>query len=214
MTAPPDSRFAEVGDRRLTDAGVERRDQLLEVAARLFAERGYAPTRIADICAEAGVAKGLFYWYFSSKEALFADLVRAMRWELRRAQAAAMDPSADPLTRLGQGTAASLRFMAHHRAYFALLDLERTEPALDDVLREGSDVYIADIERILSEGQRVGQVVDDDPRVLAIGVLGAVSSFGRARRDGRLSDLDDEQVATAVAGWVVRAVSSPDGRAH
>jgi hypothetical protein len=38
----------------------------------LFSSKGYANTRIADICAEAGVAKGLIYWYFPTKEELFA----------------------------------------------------------------------------------------------------------------------------------------------
>ena len=78
------------------------------------------------------MAKGLFYWYFETKESLFAELVRTMRHELRRAQAAAMDPAADPLTRIRQGSAASVRFMAEHQSYFALLDVERRD---DTVVR-------------------------------------------------------------------------------
>ena len=99
---------------RHTDQGLERKQQLLDAAEALFASRGYGPTRIADICEAAGVAKGLFYWYFENKEALFAELVRSVRQQLRRAQAAAMDPDADPVTRLRQGTEASVRFMAEH----------------------------------------------------------------------------------------------------
>ena len=60
-------------DRRPTSQGLERKQQLLDAAARLFADRGYAETRILDICREAGVAKGLFYWYFETKEAVFRD---------------------------------------------------------------------------------------------------------------------------------------------
>ena len=59
-------------ERRLTAQGLERKQQLLDCAARLFAERGYADTRVIDIVRAAGVAKGLFYWYFENKEALFA----------------------------------------------------------------------------------------------------------------------------------------------
>src|SRR6478752_1822987 len=95
-------------DRQHTDQGLERKQQLLQTAERLFAEHGYEQTRIADICAAAGVAKGLFYWYFPTKESLFAELVRTMRHELRRAQAAAMTADTDPLTRLRQGSAASV----------------------------------------------------------------------------------------------------------
>ena len=95
------------GPRQLTEQGKERKQQLLDAAAALFAERGYANTRIADICTAAGVAKGLFYWYFETKEALFIELVRSMRTRLRRAQAAASDPEADALTRMRQGAVAS-----------------------------------------------------------------------------------------------------------
>jgi AcrR family transcriptional regulator len=53
-------------DRRLTAQGIERKQQLLDRAAELFAERGYAETRVIDIVRAAGVAKGLFYWYFEN----------------------------------------------------------------------------------------------------------------------------------------------------
>src|SRR4051795_7074394 len=98
--------------RRLTDQGRERKQQLVDQAAILFADRGYDDTRIVDICAGAGVAKGLFYWYFENKEALFGELVRSMRLRLRHAQAEAIDPAGDALVRLRQGTEASVRFMA------------------------------------------------------------------------------------------------------
>jgi AcrR family transcriptional regulator len=49
----------------------ERRRELIEVAAKLFAEKGFRNSRIADIAAAAGVAKGLVYDYFRSKEELF-----------------------------------------------------------------------------------------------------------------------------------------------
>jgi AcrR family transcriptional regulator len=61
--------------RQLTAQGQERKQQLLDHAAELFAERGFADTRVADIVRSAGVAKGLFYWYFENKEALFRELV-------------------------------------------------------------------------------------------------------------------------------------------
>ncbi|MDO9173767.1 MAG: helix-turn-helix domain-containing protein, partial [Actinomycetota bacterium] len=120
-------------DRRHTEQGIERKQQLLEAAERLFTEKGYGATRISDICADAGVAKGLFYWYFPTKESLFGELVRTMRLQLRRAQAGAMDPNADPVTRIRQGAVASVRFMAEHQPYFALLDVERTDDALAGV---------------------------------------------------------------------------------
>lgn len=192
-----------------TEQGLERKQQLLEAAAALFSTKGYSSTRIADICATAGVAKGLMYWYFPTKESLFAELVRSMRTKLRRAQAAAMDPSADPLVRIRQGTEASVVFMAEHRSYFALLDVERADDEVASVLRDGSDVYANDVIRLVREAQALGLVPDGDPRLFATGVLGAVSSFSHALRSGSL-DLDVDELATFVGDWVMRALTGPD----
>jgi AcrR family transcriptional regulator len=47
-----------------------KRSLLVESAARVFAEKGYAATRVADIAVRAGVGKGTVYEYFGSKEEL------------------------------------------------------------------------------------------------------------------------------------------------
>jgi AcrR family transcriptional regulator len=62
---------------KLTHRGKERRDQLIACAAQLFAERGYHPTSVADIVAALGVGKGVFYWYFQSKQELLTELLKS-----------------------------------------------------------------------------------------------------------------------------------------
>src|SRR6266508_532355 len=119
--------------RQLTAQGLERKQQLFDAAAQLFAEQGYASTRVVDIVDAAGVAKGLFYWYFENKEALFRELAADIRHQLRRAQRAAMDRDASALVRLAQGTVASVHFMAEHSSFFSLLEIESRNIA--DALR-------------------------------------------------------------------------------
>ena len=199
--------MADAGARRLTDQGKERKQQLLDQAAILFAERGYADTRVVDICAAAGVAKGLFYWYFENKQALFAELVRTMRMRLRAAQAGAIDPVADPLTRIRQGTEASVRFMAQHRAFFALLEVEQRADGLAGLLREGTDVHTADTALLVKEAQAAGQVPEDrDPQLLALGIVGAVAHFSHFQRSGRI-EMDVDALAHFVGDWVTAAIS-------
>ena len=48
----------------------ERRRQILQAAVRAFARRGYHACRVSDIAKEAGVAYGLVYHYYKSKDAL------------------------------------------------------------------------------------------------------------------------------------------------
>ena len=54
----------------------ERRDQLLEIAARLIASRGYSATTVRDIADEAGILSGSLYHHFSSKEAMLEEILR------------------------------------------------------------------------------------------------------------------------------------------
>jgi AcrR family transcriptional regulator len=192
--------------RRHTDQGRERKQQLIDEAASLFAARGYADTRVVDICEAAGVAKGLFYWYFENKEALFAELVRSMRLRLRRAQAEAMDPMADPLTRLRQGVEASVRFMAAHNSYFTLLEVERLDDSFAALMREGTEVHAADTARTIAEAQEAGLVPDGDSMLLGFGVVGTVAYFSHFHRSGRI-DLPVEELAAFVGRWVVQAIS-------
>ncbi len=53
----------------------ERRNQLIDVALELFGQNGIEATRVSDIAREAGVAQGLLYHYFPSKDALLAAIV-------------------------------------------------------------------------------------------------------------------------------------------
>jgi AcrR family transcriptional regulator len=196
-------------ERRLTPQGQERKQQLLEAAARLFAERGYAETRIVDIVRAAGVAKGLFYWYFENKESLFRELAENIRLSLRRHQGDAMDPAADALTRIGQAAAASVQFMAEHAQFFALLEVENVEKQFVDVLRRGTDVHASDVAVLLREGIDAGLVRDDDLALLAFGVVGAVGYYCHFHRTGRI-DRPVDELAAFVARTVVRTLAADD----
>src|SRR5690606_29739591 len=121
----------------------ERKQQLLDAAALLFAQQGYAATRVSDIVEAAGVAKGLFYWYFDNKEALFRELATEIRHRLRRQQAAAMDDDAPALLRLLQGAVASVQFMAENASFFSLLEVERRN--VPDVMRQGTEQHLRDV---------------------------------------------------------------------
>ncbi|HEY7298876.1 MAG TPA: TetR/AcrR family transcriptional regulator [Xanthobacteraceae bacterium] len=56
----------------------QRRQAILDAALDEFAARGFAATRLDDVAARAGVAKGTIYLYFRDKESLFQELVRTL----------------------------------------------------------------------------------------------------------------------------------------
>jgi AcrR family transcriptional regulator len=196
-------------ERRLTPQGQARKQQLLDCAARLFAERGYDDTRVIDIVREAGVAKGLFYWYFDNKEQLFAELADEIRMRLRRSQGEALDPSADALTRIRQGAEASVRFMAINAPFFALLEVESVDRQFVDVLRKGTEVHVTDVANLIREGIDAGLIRDEDPVLLARGVVGVVGMYSHFHRTGR-TDLPIGELASFVGRFVVRTLAADD----
>lgn len=66
---------------RTTAASAEKRRAILDAAVRVFAERGFNHCRVSDIADEAGVAYGLVYHYFKSKDGIL-DEVFLERWNL------------------------------------------------------------------------------------------------------------------------------------
>ena len=72
----------------LTDRSIaqeEKRRLILDAAVRVFARAGYHTSRVSDIAEEAGIAHGLLYHYFSSKEEVLATIFRENWRELLEA---------------------------------------------------------------------------------------------------------------------------------
>ena len=69
----------------------ERREQLIEAAARVIARSGYDAATVRDVAREAGVSTGVIAYYFEGKDDLFAHVLRtasrAFRARLERARA-------------------------------------------------------------------------------------------------------------------------------
>jgi AcrR family transcriptional regulator len=190
-------------DRRLTQRGAERRRQIMDVAAHRFAEHGYHPTSVADIVQAIGVGKGVFYWYFASKEALFVEILREAQTDLRRRQQQAIEDEPDPLGRIELGIRASLAWMGENRHLQQLFEFAATEEAFAAALRRGQEVALADTARHLKEAIVEGRIPDADPQVLAnaiLGVLGRLSRTFVLRRSGDAADVADAAVSFCLGG--------------
>jgi AcrR family transcriptional regulator len=165
--------------RKLTARGRARRQQILDVAARLFAERGYHPTSVAEIVESLGVGKGVFYWYFESKEDLFLEILAASSHDLRRRQQAAIGDEPDPLRRIELGIRASLAWFRANRHLFNLSQFAATEERFAGALRQNDAVAIDDVVRHLKDAMADGRIPDQDPAMLAHALVGATRHLAR-----------------------------------
>ena len=76
----------------MTTAATDKRRVILDAAVRVFARQGFHTCRVSDIADEAGVAYGLVYHYFSSKEEIL-DTLFLERWDVMLDTIAEVDAS-------------------------------------------------------------------------------------------------------------------------
>jgi AcrR family transcriptional regulator len=185
--------------RRLTQRGKERRAQLLAYATQEFAEKGYHPTSVADIVDGLGVGKGVFYWYFSSKEELFIEILRTSQKDMRRRQQKAISDVEDPVKRVELGIRAGVMWLAEHNDLRRLFEFARTESAFREAMRSGQAVLVQDAVVHLKEAIAEGRIPDRDPEALALAILGVSNQLTHVYIDGRGED--PELVADMVVSF-------------
>lgn len=82
---------------RVVKAPEERKEELLATAMRLFAEKGYDNVSVRSVAREAGVAPGLAYHYFDSKQRMFDEAIGAYSRRCAEAACAVLDDNSFPL---------------------------------------------------------------------------------------------------------------------
>jgi AcrR family transcriptional regulator len=164
----------QAATRRLT--AEQRRRQLFAVALELFAQRGYRATTMDDIAEAAGVTKPLLYQHFSSKRALYLELVDSIAQDLLGEIRRAVMRAEGPRQQVELGFAAYFRLVVSHEAEFRLLygrdhaddqELGRALRTVEDAIAEAIDPLIA------------AGLDDDHRRLLAYGIVGMAEGASR-----------------------------------
>ena len=137
-------------------ASAERRTRILDAAIRVFAEHGYHGARVGDIAEDAGVAHGLLYHYFASKD----DVLRTIfleNWGALIARVRAVEASDEPASEKLEGIAKIL--LRTWRNDPALVTVMVREVARSQQLQDRVDEVreaFAIVQRVIEEGQASG----------------------------------------------------------
>jgi len=107
------------------DHCARRREEILDVALKLFAKRGFPNTEMQELADRAGIGKGTLYRYFPSKEDLFLAAADRVMLRMRHTVDQAIDGVVDPLERIQKAIRAFLGFFADHPERVELLIQER-----------------------------------------------------------------------------------------
>jgi TetR/AcrR family transcriptional regulator, fatty acid metabolism regulator protein len=181
----------------------EKRRQILEAAVRAFARKGYHACRVGEIAEEAGVAYGLVYHYFGSKEEVLQTIFRET-WTQMLARIGELEAEGDPPhEQVRKVTALILRTWIRDRDLVRVLvrEVTRSPEQLQQQIDEIGHAYEA-LERIVRRGQESGEFRREiDPQLAATVFYGALEEVLTGWVMGQLPSGEDE-VAKAEAAVV------------
>lgn len=208
---------------RVVKSAAVRQDEILDVAQRLFMERGYDATPIQAIIDEIGIAKGTFYHHYPSKPALLDALVaRIVEQSLAVAEPIVADPTLGAIDKLNALFLRVGAWKADRRALLTAMHQAMHAPSNLQLLirtqRESIDAMVPLVQRVIDQG--VAEGVFDTPYsdqaarlVLELGVtLGR--EIGDALAGAGPRRLSAAQMARSMMAWhdaVGRLLGAPPG---
>lgn len=176
-----------------TSKAEARRASIRQAAVRVFARKGFHAARVGDIAAEAGVAHGLLYHYFESKDALLEGVFRDT-WGAMLARMREVEESGEPAReQLRRVAAVVLRTWRRDPDLVRVLVREVTRtPAIQRQTEEVGHAFEA-IERIIRSGQERGELrADLDARLAAFVFYGALEEILTGWVLGQLPDTEED----------------------
>jgi TetR/AcrR family fatty acid metabolism transcriptional regulator len=172
----------------------ERRRQILDAAVRAFAKKGYHASRVSDIAEEAGVAYGLVYHYFESKDAVLESIFREMWGMMVAAINAVEEIEESPREQLRKACAIVLRTWRDYPDVVRVLvrEVARSGEQLQREVEEIAHAFEA-LQRIVERGQREKVFRQDlPPRLAAWIIYGALEEILTGWVLGRLPGEDQD----------------------
>ena len=159
---------------------VDKRRQILDAAVRVFARQGFHSTRVSDIADEAGVAYGLVYHYFKSKDEVLNELFTE-RWSLLLAAIEEADRGGDlPRVKLEAVAGFIVDSYRHDPELMKVIIVEVTRAANSFGRTHLPEIRRAydSIAKIVAEGQESGEFRRDvDPNFASMSFYGAIEQL-------------------------------------
>lgn len=156
----------------------QRHQEVVDSAARLFADRGYHATTMADLIAATGLTSGGLYHYIGSKERLLLSILDGLIEPLLEELEPIVEGDEAPAAKLRQAVAAWLAHVERHEAHMKVFLQERLALAGGphwDQVRATRKRFEALLDRILEEVEAAGALAVGDRTIARYGLLGMVN---------------------------------------
>ncbi len=160
------------------DVSRKRRTEIVDAAARVFSRKGFSGARMDDIVREAGLSKGLLYWYFKGKDAIIAAIMeRLFRSEVDRVRALASAPgtSRQRLLGLAESVIREIRLMERFMPItFEFYSLAFRNKAVRKFFQESFRIFVEGIRKVIEQGIQGGEFRKVDSLEIAVAMTASV----------------------------------------
>ncbi len=186
----------------------ERREQLLSVALRVFAQNGFHDTSMNDVAEAAGITKPVLYQHFDSKRELFLDVIESAGHRMISAITTQATTDTDGRRRTELGFRAYFTWVAEDHDAFMLLfgSGSRRDPEFADAVRQFTSKVADAIEPLIT-----ADIDASHRRTLAYAIVGMTEAISRRLvEDGAAFDPDFVARQVSDLAWAgLRAVQRP-----
>jgi len=184
---------------------ISKREEILEAASRVFAEKEFHEVLIDDIAALAGVGKGTVYRYFRTKEELYFETILQAFDHLSATLAEAVAQESSPMRRLERIIRESLRFSWERRHLLSLLQGDERRFAMREAeLRRRREGMMALVQRVILEGIERREFRGVDARIAAELFRGMIRAANCFRTENDSVDSLVEEIIGIFTRGVVR----------
>ena len=174
-------------------------------ATTRFAQKGFHPTSVAEIVEGIGVGKGVFYWYFDSKEALLQAILADAQRDLRRRQRAAMVGASTPMERIERGVRESMRWSVEHPELFRLVQFAGSDERFNRGVHKGQQIAVRDAASHIDDAMAAGEIPKADAELLAQMMIGVHTHLVHLIHQGLLESSDE--VIDAAVDFCMHGIS-------
>jgi TetR/AcrR family transcriptional regulator, cholesterol catabolism regulator len=169
--------------RRVHSKSIERRQRILDAAARALAEHGYSAAKLADIAHEAGTHAGALYYYFPSREDLVKEvLLTSLDRISEYSDSLEADAHLSPIDRLLAFVRLVIEQTVQPDDYYFRAYMRNGNQVPEDirkVLQTRRQRMRRTLTRLLGEAQAAGQIpASVDTNIAALFIIGATSWVG------------------------------------
>jgi AcrR family transcriptional regulator len=202
-STPTDNAAADLG---ASESSIDRREQILQAAQKLFADKGFRETNLNDVAVQLGFRRQAVYHYFQSKEDILYELIDRAGQAIATSAQPTLDADMAPAEKLAEVVRNHVRQLLTNIDVFRIQfsELFKLSGERADGLRRDMAAYVHSIAKVIKAGQKDGSFIDIPASTQALLILGMCNGTTDWYTGGRsrvsVDEIADFAARIALAG--------------